>query len=445
MEKLLREILNEIKPLEEEIERERGIYKEIKEIIEENGVKCVLVGSLAKGTDLRGDKDIDIFIKFPEDLSREELEENGLRIGMEVFKRIKVKPEIDYAEHPYVRGTYKGYNVDIVPCYDTKNPKSAVDRTPYHTEYVMKKLRENKGMGDEIRLLKQFMKGINVYGAEARVEGFSGYLTELLVINYGSFLDTLRAVSKWKFREVIDLENLWGNEELPRYFFPDSSLIVIDPVDENRNVAAAVSVQRLSEFIVNAREFLRSPRREFFFPKKRDVPSKKIIMQKISERKTKLVAVHFNHKGMNENLLYSQLRKTINSIIKSIEKFNFKTIKQDIWADDEIGVMLFEFEIWKLPRIVHHYGPSIYSSGRDQEKFLRKYEMDKPYIEGYRWVVDKKRRFSRIEDAMNLILERKDGFGKNLRRVEFKISINDEILSIEKEEFFRFLAEFLRI
>jgi tRNA nucleotidyltransferase (CCA-adding enzyme) len=38
------------------------------------------------------------------------------------------------------------------------------------------------------------MKGTGVYGAEAKVEGFSGYLTELLVINYGSFPKALEAV-----------------------------------------------------------------------------------------------------------------------------------------------------------------------------------------------------------------------------------------------------------
>jgi len=43
--------------------------------------------------------------------------------------------------------------------------------------------------------LKQFMKGIGVYGSELRRRGFSGYLTELLVINYGSFLGVLKEAS----------------------------------------------------------------------------------------------------------------------------------------------------------------------------------------------------------------------------------------------------------
>jgi tRNA adenylyltransferase (EC 2.7.7.25) len=48
--------------------------------------------------------------------------------------------------------------------------------------------REQK---DEVRLLKKFMKGIGVYGAEIKVKGFSGYVAELLVYFYDSFRNVL--------------------------------------------------------------------------------------------------------------------------------------------------------------------------------------------------------------------------------------------------------------
>jgi tRNA nucleotidyltransferase (CCA-adding enzyme) len=45
----------------------------------------------------------------------------------------------------------------------------------------------------EVRLLKKFMKGTGVYGAEIKIGGFSGYLCELLILKYRSFAQTIEA------------------------------------------------------------------------------------------------------------------------------------------------------------------------------------------------------------------------------------------------------------
>jgi len=445
MKKLLKEILKEITPTEEEHELEKKIIERIKKKLEKMGVKPILVGSLAKNTDLREDKDIDIFIMFHKDVSREELKERGLELGKKLFIELKAEYEIDYAEHPYVRGFYKGYNVDIVPCYEVKKPKSAVDRTPYHTRYVKRKIRENKNLGDEIRLLKQFMKGIGVYGAEAKVQGFSGYLTELLVINYGSFENTLKAVAEWKFNQILDPENLWKDKEPLKYFFPDATLIVIDSIDENRNAAAAVSRQRLAEFIVASVEFLKSPSREFFFPFKEKLPNKKELSRRMAQRGTELIAILFEHPRINPNTLYSQLRKTKFALEKSIDEFDFRILKSDLWTDENnLSAILFDFEVWKLPKIKHHLGPPIDKNLKDQENFIEKYKAFRPYIKNGRWVVDTEREFKKIEELLPKLIEERKGFGKNLRDVK-KIDIikGEDILEIENESFLSFMDGFL--
>ena len=96
--------------------------------------------------------------------------------------------EIRYAEHPYVHGIVKGVEVDVVPCYrlkDASRIKSAVDRTPFHHEWLKDRI---KGKENEVRLLKGFLKANGLYGAEYKVRGFSGYLCELLIMFYGSFV-----------------------------------------------------------------------------------------------------------------------------------------------------------------------------------------------------------------------------------------------------------------
>jgi tRNA nucleotidyltransferase (CCA-adding enzyme) len=84
--------------------------------------------------------------------------------GVKILK----KTEKRFAEHPYIRGDFKGYHVEIIPCYLVENGSkhiSAVDRTPFHDSFVKKNLGNRQS---EVRLLKQFMKGIGCYGAEIR-------------------------------------------------------------------------------------------------------------------------------------------------------------------------------------------------------------------------------------------------------------------------------------
>jgi tRNA nucleotidyltransferase (CCA-adding enzyme) len=441
MEKLFKDILKEITPTEEEHAEEHKLVEDISKRLRKYDVTPILVGSLAKGTDIRNNKDIDIFIMFPEDTSREELEKRGLDIGKKVFAELKIPYEIDYAEHPYISGTFGRHMIEIVPCYDTKEVKSAVDRTPYHTHYVKKKLARDPLMRDNIRLLKQFMKGAGVYGAEEKVRGFSGYLAELLVINYGSFEKVLKAAADWRFGQALDPENLWKDIGAIGYFFKGADLIIVDPVDKDRNAAAAVSKQKLSEYIVAAREFIIGPDRKYFFPDERIVPDRKALKKKMEERGTKLVALEFTHKAINPNMLYSQLRKTQDSVTKKIEEQNFKVLKSEIWTDEESrSVILLDMEIFCLPRVRQHIGPPIDKALKEQEKFLEKYRKYVPYIKEDRWVADIKRNYTGIEELFPEIIKNRSGFGKTLRDLpDAKMLSCDDLLKTKNPELLKVL------
>jgi len=127
-----------------------------------------------------------------------------------------------YAEHPYINAVFSGYEVDLVPAFAVKSAseiKSAVDRTPFHNAYVTERIA---GLEDEVLLLKQFMKGIGVYGSELRKRGFSGYLAELLIIHYGSFIALLEAACEWKRSITIDIEK-------HGILVHDDPMVMIDP------------------------------------------------------------------------------------------------------------------------------------------------------------------------------------------------------------------------
>ena len=68
-------------------------------------INILHLGSTSRDTWLRGDVDIDIFIQFPLSTSKQELEKHGLEMGH------KILPDghEEYADHPYVKGTFNGF------------------------------------------------------------------------------------------------------------------------------------------------------------------------------------------------------------------------------------------------------------------------------------------------------------------------------------------------
>jgi tRNA nucleotidyltransferase (CCA-adding enzyme) len=235
-------ILRKYKPSEEQNRALKQTASEvmgrINAILEQKKIKAksLLVGSVAKGTNLASG-DIDLFVIFSKDYSSRDMERLGLMIGHEVLPEGREK----YAEHPYVSGQLGDRKVDIVPCFEIDHGTriiSSVDRTPLHTDFVLKNL--NAEGQDQVRLLKLFMKGIGVYGSEIKVSGFSGYVCELLVIKYGSMLKVLEAFALLKGKMRISLE-----EGDIRDF--DAPIVIIDPTDiTNHKPGGIVSNHMLS-------------------------------------------------------------------------------------------------------------------------------------------------------------------------------------------------------
>ena len=107
--RLHEKVLDEYYPDGEELKEVEEVYKEISDYIKgEFGKETHFAGSAGRKTCMKGDKDIDLFVLFPSDTDRGELEEKGLKIGKEVFEEFEGSYEIEYAEHPYTKGEIKG-------------------------------------------------------------------------------------------------------------------------------------------------------------------------------------------------------------------------------------------------------------------------------------------------------------------------------------------------
>jgi len=380
-------VLRKITPSENEQEETRlfieKVLKASDQIIKPHKFSRTLAGSYVRNTWLPNKKEFDIFILFPESYPREKLEKTGLEIGKKIAKKLKGEHTIAYAEHPYVRAkvytkpvlkevkglirkkkisSASSYDIDIVPCYAVQSAqkiKSAVDRTPFHNRWLSENM--SPALAPEVRLLKQFAKGIGVYGSDARVLGVSGYLCELLTVQFKSFKNFLDHASRWEPGHVfIDLED-HHKEDRDSIIkeFRSNPLVVIDPVDPRRNVASSFSPENFMKLVSASRKFLEKPGQEFFFPEKKKVPAS-ALKKRMDERGTRIIGVKFKRPEIIDDTLWPQLRRTTRRLASILKENEFLVMGSDSWSDEKDCILIFEMEVWSLPKIRKLTGPFVF-------------------------------------------------------------------------------------
>jgi tRNA nucleotidyltransferase (CCA-adding enzyme) len=437
-------ILKDIKPTESEKEHidsvSYKIMKFLQDACDEKGIDATinLVGSVAKNTALKGKSDIDIFIAFPLDTDKKELKDNGLKLAHECCDEFGITPQHHYASHPYVTTFLEGCEVDIVPCYaieDGDQLKSAVDRTILHTRYIKGKLSENQQ--DEVLLLKRFMAMTGTYGSEFKVGGFAGYLCELLILFYGDFEKTLKAAINWKFGHEIDIEEYGtaGNFKDP--------LIVIDPTDKNRNVGAALRLDKMAEFIQSARNYIFSDnKKDYFYPLNKDL-NREDVLKEFEARNSDLIAFKFRIPDIPLDTLHPQLRKTCQALERKLNSEEFNVFKADYWSDEiDYCVILLEMASSNLNNVKVNVGPKVFIT-QACENFVAKYGRENCYIQDDFLVHMQKREFVNAVDMIRYILTTEHigliKVGKNLKK---SIINTYEFIDIDEVDL-EFLDDFL--
>ena len=447
--KILATVLTTVKPTQKERDRLAELAHRIADYIREEGAPCELVGSAARDTWISGEHDLDLFIMLPTTLTREELEIEGLRIAKSVADRAD-SYEMRYAEHPYIHARFEGYRVDLVPCYRVSRLnelKSSVDRTPFHNKYVLSKIG---GLEDEVLLLKQFMKCARVYGSELRVCGFSGFLSELLIIHYGSFLAVLEAACCWRGGLLIEpgvsASQRAADEKIGHggVFEP---LCMIDPTDSNRNVAAALSLDQFYVFVDAARRFLTEPSIEYFFAEQGPDVDKSEIIEAMKARETDLLAIVFETPDMVEDIVYPQLYKMEESVLSLLTEHEFTVLGSavSVRPASEVTitiVLLIELVSRRLPSLEKHVGPPVYMrkhAERFKSKFTDEDTFSDVYIENGLYVVDIRRKYISAKRLLESKLH-SCALGKQLRefvREGYAVLAGEEIADAVSPEFLK--------
>ncbi len=299
MNNILNNILRKITPTHQEIVLIDGITKELKKLLDlkakELSIKYTKIepqGSTGiKQTQLKNDFDIDLFLGLDyneysykyEGLSKnklkKELKKDFLKLCNKwIIPSLTSKefyyPRLLYAEHPYVTVDYllddTKIKIDIVLYFDLNlefinqnGPITAVDRSPLHGRFIKDEL--NQKQKNEVRILKQIFKSCYSYGDKSPVGkiGFIGYSAELLIYY---FTDLANLLNNFQDLEKTPLDYFKRSEDELRKIahFQDDHLIIIDPVDKNRNVASAISEKAFKYCNHKISEFMKKPNQEFF-------------------------------------------------------------------------------------------------------------------------------------------------------------------------------------
>ncbi|MHB1868301.1 MAG: CCA tRNA nucleotidyltransferase [Nitrososphaerales archaeon] len=318
-----------------------------------------LGGSYARGTWLKGSLDIDYFIMYPPDYPREKLEGEAIKLARKALHGYRIN--LRFAEHPYVEGFVDSVRVNLVPCY--KVPlgewKSAADRSPYHTKYIVSKLDDKRRL--EARLLKKFVKSKGVYGAEVRVQGFSGYVCEVLVLKYGSFNSVMEGLAKLAAGEVISLEPY--DKDLAASF--KSALVILDPVDTTRNLGTAISARNVAKLVFEARRYIANPRLSHFV----ETRAKRAAPRELLAR---TIVVGFKNKKRSPDILWGQLRKSSAAISNKLELMGFHVLRSIVASDDvSESAFLFLLADVRIGKIHSRSGPE-YFRGEEVENYFAK-------------------------------------------------------------------------
>lgn len=441
------EILKRVRPTAEEKTKlesvRKSIIDDIVRIAQEQGQCDILplsVGSAERNTWLHGSHDIDVFISYPEDIPFDEFYHRSHRLLMEMAKTGDTW-EDRHSEHPYIHIRKEGFEVDLVPCFRVKSGadiKSAVDRTPFHCAYIKENIR---GLEEDVLVMKQFMKGIGVYGSEVRTGGFSGYLTEILTIYYGGFESVLEHAAHWKYGVVIDLADHRSLEH-------DHPLVVVDPTDPKRNVAAALSLTKFAQFIDRARSFMKNPDADYFTPKEYP-PMPAAEFEKImTVRGTELIGISFQTPPKAEDTLYPQLFRMEKSLEDLLARNEFTVVNTFSWSDENGESIVFtELLSAALPPLQKRIGPPVWNES-NAETFCKKYKNNPDTfsfaIENERYVAEIPRKYKTAEDLIEDLIFKEAALGRHVRdsmKKGYSILREKEIMNIQSESFWKFMNE----
>lgn len=339
-------VLSKIKPPEQERTK---IFETASNVISKlnlKGAQPMLGGSIAKGTWLSGNNDIDVYVRF----NKESAEKDISKLLENALKNFKGVKRV-HGSRDYFQIDNNGLIVELIPILKIDSPEEAkniTDISPLHVEWVTQALFKKSNLADDIRLAKSFLDAAGIYGAESYIHGFSGYSVEILIIHYGGFEKFLKAASKWKGKTIIDTANYYKGSPLEHLNESKimGNLILIDPVQKERNAASSVSFESFELLVKAAKRYLSRPSLSFF-------EKKKVNLNQL--KKNGYLVIYLTAIEGSDDVIGTKLYKCYHYFLQILHEFGIKDSGFDFNGKKAL--------IWikpvnkKLPKKKRHYGP----------------------------------------------------------------------------------------
>lgn len=406
-------ILKKYKVTEKEytaiLEKIDSFLHEIRAALQKEKVEAyvMLGGSAAKGTFLKHDFDCDIFVRFVYDQYKEKDISNILE------NALKKVPKLDYervhGSRDYFQGKWKDLHWECIPVLYIQNKdmaKNITDVSPLHVEWLNQHLSEK--LRDEILLTKLFFKAQKVYGAESYMNGFSGHIVDLLTVYYGSFRELLENIETWGEKQVINMTSHPVNINALNPDKLQSAIIVIDPIQPERNAAAAVSYEQFYQIKNQAALFLENPSLEFF--KRKTIGTKELKEMKKEAEKTKSVFM-----AIQAAPTHGKIDTIGTKIVKALEhietelRINDFTVEKTGWDWEEVQekpmLVWLKIKEKELPKTKEHVGPPL-KLKNDVEAFRKKHK--KVYFKEEKIYAIIQRKYTTPEKLVKDALKKKD-------------------------------------
>lgn len=354
--KILEEVLEEIKP--------KGKKKEVKEFLSKLNIllkgkaKAIVGGSYAKNVWLKGDHDVDIFAAFGKKYS----EKNMSQVLENLIKPLK--PKKLHGSRDYFQIKFKDINFEIVPVLNIKTSKEAKNITDCSILHVKWFLKEGKKLEDDIRLAKKFCKSQKVYGAESYIGGVSGHVLDILVVYTGGFINFLKFISKAKKGTVIDYYKVHkGNARIMiNKSKQHGPLLVVDPVEPERNAAAALTEEKFKDLVNAAKKFLKNPDKKMF--EEKPLNAKELL-------KKGYLCLEVKPLSGKRDVVGAKLLGAFKHIGKEMKKYDVKGLWA--WKEGENALFCYKVKVDQLPLTHLREGPPIENKNAVQE-FKKKHK-----------------------------------------------------------------------
>ena len=403
----MKNVLRDIVPGREESKiLNRAADHFIKKLNKElKNAKAILGGSVAKNTFLKGSYDIDIFVQFDKEHYKNKDISKVLHVKLKKIYKLAAKISGLHKMHgsrDYFQVRQDPFTFEVIPILKiakSEDAENITDISPLHTGWV----REHNNLADEMRLAKAFCKANKLYGAESYIRGFSGYTLEILIAAHGSFENLMKAASRWKPGTRIDIKK-HGVKKLNKSKI--SPLIVIDPVQPDRNTAAALSEKKFTEFVNLAKEFLHNPSPEFFKQTKFD-------FEKI---KSASILRVIPLKG-KEDLVGAKLIKCMEYIHRKLKEEGYEVTEHDWHWDDKEAYFWYFVKNKNLPLEKKHYGPPV-KEKKHLDIFMKKYFRYPMKDDGTRVYVELKRKHTNVNNFLKELVEKDSYIREKIKDVD---------------------------